>query len=237
MRATNNAEGWVIVILLGALAVSVNLISFGLGFVNLVSGEQAPPPPPTEQAPAVTARPDDRTGDLVALVAKARAQLERMRREEAELLAEVQRMRANAHAPALPASPAIREEESARRVAELKERIAELERQKRNLLQRIEDRKGVDANSLFPGRERARKPQWVECVAETAVLQPQGQQFTLADLKSGGAAFAKAITTGYVVFLVRPTGFQSFYEGRKIALQHNLAFGYEPVDAGWKLRF
>ena len=146
-------EGWIILILLGSLAVSVSTVSFGLGFVNLVAGEMAPPPPPSEQAPGSLGKGTPLPSDEAALrrqVERVRAQLSRMRDDERALADEVaEKTRLTAGVDAPPAVAATVAESDAQRLRQAREEIAELEQQTRNLRKQIVDRKSVDASSLL----------------------------------------------------------------------------------------
>jgi hypothetical protein len=73
-------------------------------------------------------------------------------------------------------------------------------------------------------------PQFVECVKDAVVLQPQGQSFTLDQLKKKSAEFVQAIHRDFVAFGVRPEGFQSFNAAHALVVAKGLKVGYRPVE-------
>ncbi|MGH9199112.1 MAG: hypothetical protein ACRD1T_25705, partial [Acidimicrobiia bacterium] len=123
-------------------------------------------------------------------------------------------------------------------IDELQREITQAEREAERLHGQVEQAQGVPASALYGKRGLGKNPQWVECTEAGAVLQPQGQRFTLEELNQSSEAFGQAIKEkGYVVFLVRPGGFEAFVLARASAAAQEVKFGFEPVDEAWVLKF
>lgn len=95
------------------------------------------------------------------------------------------------------------------------------------------------AKPLPPGRP---KPVFLECNANDVVIQPEGTKLRGKPRAGDRKRFlAMAQKTGYVVFLIRPSGFHSFKHYRQLVHSHNnrsdesIQFGFEPVDVSWSL--
>lgn len=232
-------------ILLGCLAVSTSMVCFGLGFVNLVSGELAPTPAPIEDPPAVPSREDfdeevSLTGELLELqrrLAAAKEQRDRMGQEEMELRQELEVKKNRALELDKTPEPPPEVPKDQEQGDELKRQIAELERQGRNLRRQIEEKSAVDASKIFGGTDSGKIPQWVECVESAVILQPQGERITVAELEKESSVFMRALDRGYLVFMIRPSGFDAFKVARALAAKKNVSIGYEPIDSDWVLKF
>ncbi|MBL7040049.1 MAG: hypothetical protein ISR77_15535 [Pirellulaceae bacterium] len=92
------------------------------------------------------------------------------------------------------------------------------------------------------GERDAPTPVYVECLAEGATIQPENTLFSASPNEQERQAFLKAAKrTGYVLFLIRPSGFASFGQYRDLVLSDrgdsgkSIDFGYEPVNQDWKL--
>jgi hypothetical protein len=101
----------------------------------------------------------------------------------------------------------------------------------------IEEKRSVVVGQIYGGIGSGEKPQWVECIKEGVILQPQGRQIDLAGLNSFPALLQAIRQKGYVVFLVQPQGFEAFQLARALAISQGAKVGYEPVDEKWVLRF
>jgi len=102
-----------------------------------------------------------------------------------------------------------------------------------------------------------RRPIYLECRADTVVLQPEGIELTEADfegpLGSGNplAAALRAVREyllrqrdfdpnvgePYPLLLVRPEGINAFYAARAAMKSWGSDFGYELIDKDWKLAY
>jgi hypothetical protein len=82
----------------------------------------------------------------------------------------------------------------------------------------IEEKRSVVVGQIYGGIGSGEKPQWVECIKEGVILQPQGRRIDLAGLNNSPALLQAIRQTGYVVFLVRPQGFEAFQHARALAI-------------------
>lgn len=138
--------------------------------------------------------------------------------------------------------------------------LAELERAFQQLRKLKEQEKTVYSVVPYRGkRGQARSPIYVECLRGGVVFHPEkksleGFDFTADSLKAEvekrtGALHAdksakeKSRTLAeerkgpYVLFLVRPTGIESYYKAQSGLKGYDLDFGYELVDEDWVLDF
>jgi AraC-like DNA-binding protein len=155
-----------------------------------------------------------------------------------------------------------------RKLETVQSEIADLEARKRALAQQIQEARqeqarlkaerdkaeraqaeaskpkpGVfDVVGLGGGTERNRPAAFVECKGDGVLLQPAGKRLGASPGAGDRSEFLScASSAGYVVFLVRPDGFQSFRRYRNLVLARNheaggsIDIGYEPVDADWTL--
>ncbi len=83
---------------------------------------------------------------------------------------------------------------------------------------------------------------FVECAERRAIIQPQATALSAAsDVSDSQALLAAARRTNYVVFLVRPDGFETFQRYRALLLSESqqagvpIDLGFEPVNADWVL--
>ena len=62
--------------------------------------------------------------------------------------------------------------------------------------------------------------------------------YLLSELEDESEDFLRAAeASGYVVFLVRPDGFSSFFAARAIAEKNGIELGFEPVEEHLILRY
>lgn len=138
--------------------------------------------------------------------------------------------------------------EMERRLAELRRQVGDEERRIEELRKQVDKRKEINVGRLCPGCASLKNPQWVECIEDAAVLQPQGERFTLAQLKANSSPFGQAVKhcsqrsddPCELIFVVRPKGFPVFEAAREAAEKfkgEKLRVGYEPVDADWVLEY
>ncbi len=111
------------------------------------------------------------------------------------------------------------------------------------LEQQVSVKGQVAVTNLVPTGTR-RPAVFVECSSDGAWVMPERRRLA-ADAPAGDAAalVARLASTHFVVFLVRPSGFRSFAAYRAVIERHNAGtrdhvdYGFEPVDAGWKLAY
>ena len=110
--------------------------------------------------------------------------------------------------------------------------------------QKAEEERRFSATALF-GTQRigAQKPTFVECRGDKGVLQPQARRSAPSPAPTTGRRSSPPRSTHYVVFLIRPDGFDCFENYRKVLLAASpsepapIDFGYEPVNADWELDY
>jgi hypothetical protein len=90
------------------------------------------------------------------------------------------------------------------------------------------------------GQSSRRKPVYLVCSAQNAILEPEGRQLGSDPSPFDQQAFLAAVrATGYVVFLIRPDGVPCFMIYRRFVTSDNaisgqpIQFGFEPVNADW----
>ena len=83
---------------------------------------------------------------------------------------------------------------------------------------------------------------FVECDSKGVWLRPERKLLDPTVSPAARTTFLNRVqSTGYVVFLIRPDGFVPFRRYRDVLITYNataerpLDFGYEPVNADWKL--
>jgi predicted nuclease with TOPRIM domain len=88
----------------------------------------------------------------------------------------------------------------------------------------------------------APEPVYVECDGSGVTIQPEKTHFGSSPDAQERQAFLKAAKrTGYVLFLIRPSGFSSFDRYRTLVVSkrgdsgNSIDFGYEPVNGEWNL--
>ncbi|MDQ6707720.1 MAG: hypothetical protein M3Z85_17300 [Acidobacteriota bacterium] len=130
------------------------------------------------------------------------------------------------------------EAEAQARLIESQKQLAALDKRAEELRQEIIDRKTLfDPQRIFGGPKAGGTAQWVECAKDSIVLIPQAERISLDKLKKG-SSFDKAVTGKYVVFLVRPNGFETFNVARAAAEENGAErLGYEPIDAAWQVKY
>ena len=89
---------------------------------------------------------------------------------------------------------------------------------------------------------RIRSAVFAECSGDGIRIQPQGTRFSKSVNVAEQRLFLSIVgTTSYVVFLIRPDGFESFFRYRNLVQSESrrtgryIDVGYEPVDQDWVL--
>ena len=106
-----------------------------------------------------------------------------------------------------------------------------------------EQKNRVSVRGLSDGASRHVRPTtFVECTAEGIIIQPSKKQLgKVPDLTDKNAFLGAVINTHYVMFVIRPDGFESFTNYYELVLSENrfssepIDFGYELVKANWDL--
>lgn len=79
-------------------------------------------------------------------------------------------------------------------------------------------------------------PLYVECDDEGVVFQPENVRASATPDGSEKTRFTQlARQRGYVLFLIRPSGYTSFHHYRALAVQENVFYGYEPINQDGKV--
>jgi hypothetical protein len=188
----------------------------------------------------------DRRRDLSHVedhLARLRGQLDELR-VSAEALGDVQR--------------GLVAERAAAELARLEQEIAVAQERVRQAEIEVASRRPSYAVVPYAGAQGTRRrPIYLECRAESVVLQPEGIEFTAEDflgpLGPGNplAAVTRAVSEHlagqqrgatepaepYPFLLVRPDGVLAYSIAREALESWGSDFGYELVDADWKLEF
>jgi hypothetical protein len=93
------------------------------------------------------------------------------------------------------------------------------------------------------GRIVAKIPRYVEVRGDGVLLHPSGTLVTADELETARsplrlllAEVAKRRDREYVIVALRPDGYKLFTKVREMIEGRGLDIGYEPIDAGWRLR-
>ena len=123
-------------------------------------------------------------------------------------------------------------------LADAKRQVAEADRREEEIRGEIHDKKTLfDPRRIFGAGKTGDRPQLVECVQGGVLLVPQGERISVGNLGSA-PSFIQAVNGRYVVFLVRPTGYDAFVSARTAAEQHGAThLGYEPIGQDWQLKY
>lgn len=165
---------------------------------------------------------------------KAKSQLDRLKSEIKKLNEELNRVKAILFAKKKDRIPPD-SSDTEKKIREKQKKVNKAEKKIRELNRKIEAKmKMVEVGQLY-GKNRGENPRYVECNKNGLILQPQGLRLPASDIKN---LFIRSIEGyGSVVFLVRPQGFESFIEARKIVEKKGIKVGHEPVDANWQIKY
>jgi hypothetical protein len=261
MKSGQLDDGPIIIIVFGCLAVTLSLISFGLGFINLAKAKVQ-----SDSLPSLTpvVSPHDLQdeekvrADILALqkeLEQLSAQIARSKRENAgdqdpgtaqnrlsalqSEAVDLQTQIAKAQSKLTDLDKEAAGREGANHEAEflatdLKRQLDAAEENIKEVKTAIEDKQKMDVTKLGGSMKN---PQYVECQDGEIVLQPQGDRISIQSIKSADSRFTGAVRRRDVFFLVRPTGFKSFEAALAAAQNLGATVGYEPVDADWPIKF
>ena len=211
-------------LLMVLLAATLAFVSFGLGGLNL--------------AESVTVAEE---AEVVAREAAAEraARDEQRARAESEIRSLRARLAAVNPAPVTSDEPSVNELAAEAAIARLEARVAELERTEASLKDDADEASTVDVSRIYGrGAPGGKAPLWVECVSGAVILQPEGVRISEEELDDGSTRFENAAREkGYVMFLVRPSGFDAFRLARSAAEDAEVDVGYEPVEASLALDY
>lgn len=177
---------------------------------------------------------------LQQTISTATQDLERLRSEKIAL---EDKLRALQQLAERVAQLRLSRSEAEERATRLTAEIDALKQQLHGVQREIEEKDQVHAQQLVPSGSR-RPSVFVECDAQGIWLMPDRTPLDAAAPSAARETFLSRVKTkGYVVFLIRPNGFTSFERYREILTSYNataaqaLDFGYEPVNAEWKLAY
>jgi hypothetical protein len=153
------------------------------------------------------------------------------------------------------------QETAERELARLKKLVADTEQRLKNLRETPGGKKSY-AIIPYEGKNGThRRPIYIECTADAAIIQPEGIQLTRWDLdgpiRSGNPLAsavraaseelnARALAAGasadelpdpYPLILVRPDGALTFSAVVRAVENWDVQYGYELIDADWKLEY
>jgi hypothetical protein len=95
-----------------------------------------------------------------------------------------------------------------------------------------------------PSQGSTKQPFFVECHGDRMVIHPQGQKVSPEQMDQAGSPFLRLLDRlaarrerEYVIFAVYPDGLSCFDGARKLVEERGIDLGFEPMLAGWQLRF
>ena len=232
---------------LSAIPFLLSLLAFA-GFVYasnllLVSIEQEKPLP--ELAPGMPQADPEAgqrlTRELQKIMAKLHAKQETLEDLQAQRATLAERLRALQDLEKRVAQLRLSRSEREARMKKIQAEIEALKKAIGTVQRELDDTESVSVGQLVPSGSR-RLAVFVECSATGVWLMPERNQLGPSAPASARKSFlTRANTTGYVVFLIRPDGYAAFERYREVLTTYNataarpLDFGYEPVDADWRL--
>ena len=207
-----------LVLILACLVGIFSFVSFGSGVVNLASTNEIGNS--LEKINALKEELEEKQGILAQLYEEIERLKEKLARLEKQDFSKEKEM------------AAIKQE-----IKKYQAKIAKVNKEIAVLKAKIKEaEKGYIDVGRLGGSLQIENPLYIECVKEGLIIQPKGKTVSLAEIES---LFKRIIEGEYcVVFLVRPSGFESFLKAREIAeKKEGLTIGYEPIDSSWKLKF
>jgi hypothetical protein len=179
----------------------------------------------------------ERKEGLVAERQEALARREAERKTLADRLAELERRAEQAAAMRVSRSALEKE------LTTLSGEVVTAESKVLTVRREIDEKEKYPAKELVP-RGTRRQAVFMEADAEGVWIMPERTLLEPSVPLLARATFlASARATGYVVFLVRPDGYKAFTAYRELLEEQNakssgiVEFGYEPVNADWKLAY
>jgi myosin heavy subunit len=115
-------------------------------------------------------------------------------------------------------------------IQELKRRLEETKK-KRAVAEQDKDKRRFTPESLPAGLLRYRKPLFVECKKSALVIHPGGQTVKMENVSNSDVFTTRQSRHDLIVLLVRPDGFQTFYDVLGKAKETKLPTAYEPIEA------
>jgi len=110
------------------------------------------------------------------------------------------------------------------------------------LRERKKRMKVFSVTSLSGGSRRVRKAMFAECTADGIIVQPVKRRLSMNINTRDQSTFLSIVRQiRYVVFLIRPDGFESFRRYRALVISQNrlsnepIDIGFEPVNGDWVL--
>ncbi len=88
---------------------------------------------------------------------------------------------------------------------------------------------------------RVKRPVFIECVQDKLIIYPQLFETTLAEIQDRESYFMRLLydldrNQSYVIFAIRPNGYDIFKKARGIAEGLDVDIGFEPLDKYWQLK-
>lgn len=129
------------------------------------------------------------------------------------------------------------------KISQLQAEIASLQGEANTVRRKVEEIDQVQVKDLVPGGQR-RPAVFVECNAQGAWIMPERRLLEPTVPPAAREALLNKASSkryGYIVFFIRPDGYTAFKRYREVVETHNkssstvLEYGYEPVNADWKL--
>lgn len=114
----------------------------------------------------------------------------------------------------------------------------------KNKIEKLENEGPTIRLVPYKGKAGTEKiPVYVECKEYAIVIYPEKVVINKTNI-SNDNTYIRKLTKNlkqntdkrYALFLIHPTGFETYYEIRSIILEYDINIGYEPVDADWQLQ-
>lgn len=89
--------------------------------------------------------------------------------------------------------------------------------------------------------KREKRPVFVECVKDKLIIHPQLVETRVNKLQDHKSSFMKLLynmdrNKGYLIFAIRPNGYETFKKARGLAEGLDVNIGFEPVDKYWQIK-
>ena len=84
-------------------------------------------------------------------------------------------------------------------------------------------------------------PIFIECTKDKLIINPQLLETKLADIPDRRSYFMRMLynldrNQRYLIFAIRPDGYEIFKRGRAVAEGMDMDIGFEPVDQYWQIK-
>lgn len=86
-----------------------------------------------------------------------------------------------------------------------------------------------------------KQPVFIECAKDALIIHPQLFEIKQNNLRNKQAYFMKLLynldrNRHYIIFAIRPNGYEVFKKARAITESMDIGVGFEPIDRYWQLK-